>query len=66
MQNFTSKLTNGIFLPAYRLHEDATDQLLKSLLMYILSFKKQNIVDVRQKIKSDFNLLEKFNDYKQT
>ena len=25
MQNFTNKLTNGIYLPAYRLHEDAAD-----------------------------------------
>jgi len=62
MQNFTSKLTNGVFLPAYRLHEDATDNLLKSLLVYLLSFIRFNITDVRQKIKKDFNLLEKFND----
>ena len=64
MQNFTSKLTNGVFLPAYRLHEDQTDQLLKSLLAYLLSFERLNLTDVRHKIKGDFNLLEKFNDYK--
>ena len=66
MSNYTNKLTNGIFLPPYRLHNDSDDQILKMLLKYIGGFIAiQNPVeDVRTKIKHDFGLLEKFNGYK--
>lgn len=63
MSNFTNKLTNGIYLPPYSLHDDKDDQMLKILGHYLVSFK--DIPDVRPKIKVDFDLLTKFNGFKQ-
>ena len=60
MSNFTDKLTNGIYLPPYSLHDD--DLILKELTSYLLSF--ENLEDVRPKIKQDFNLLSLFNNNK--
>ena len=67
MSNYTNKLTSGIFIPPYRLHNDSDDQVLKMLLKYLGGFIDQTnpIEDVRAKIKHDFGLLEKFNGYKQ-
>lgn len=64
MSNFTNKLTNGIYLPAYNLHEDKNDKMLKSLGHYLMSFVKPGVADVRNKIKVDFDLLTKFNGFK--
>lgn len=38
MSNFTNRLTNGIFLPCYRMHEDENDVMLKTLLKYLGEF----------------------------
>ena len=67
MSNYTNKLTNGIFLPPYRLHNDVDDTILKVLLKYLGGFVdiSNPVEDVRSKIKQDFGLLEKFNGYKQ-
>lgn len=54
MQNFTHYLTNGIYLPPYRLNMDYNDELLKYLGEYLMEFI--NIDDVRRKIKFDFEL----------
>ena len=62
MQSFTTRLTNGIFIPSYRTNEEMDDTVLKSLLKYVDSFKE--VDDFRQKVKSDFNLLSKFNGFK--
>ena len=62
MSNFTNRLTNGIYLPPFSLHSD--DYILKDLAKYLATFEGLN--DVRPKIKSDFNLLSMFNNYKQT
>jgi hypothetical protein len=64
MSNFTNKLTNGIYLPMYSLHDDKNDIMLKSLSQYLHSFTKPGISDVRAKIKVDFDLLTKFNGFK--
>lgn len=64
MQNFTNKLTNGIFLPYFNPSEFGQDIALPSLLRYLLSFIAQDISDIRNKIKYDFDLLTKFNEYK--
>ena len=64
MSNFTNRLTNGIFLPCYRMHEDENDVILRTLLKYLGSFLQES--DFRTKIKNDFGLLEKFNGFKQT
>ena len=68
MQNFTNRLTNGVFLPSFALTSASSDDLLKVLLKYLGEFidPTSPIEDVRNKIKKDFNLLEKFNGYKQT
>jgi hypothetical protein len=63
MSNFTNKLTNGIYLPPYSLHDDKNDKILQTLGHYLLSFS--DITDVRAKIKVDFDLLTKFNGFKQ-
>ena len=65
MSNFTNKLTNGLYLPPYSLHDDKNDRMLKSLGQYLLSLAKSSVADVRQKIKVDFDLLTKFNGFKQ-
>jgi len=62
MQSFTTRLTNGIFIPSYRTSEETDDIVLKSLLKYIDSYS--NVDDFRQKVKNDFNLLSKFNGFK--
>ena len=66
MSNFTNRLTNGIFLPCYRMHEDENDVMLKTLLKYLgeFIFPVQPLSDFRTKIKHDFGLLEKFNGFK--
>ena len=63
MSNFTNKLTNGVYLPPYNLHDDKNDRMLKELGHYLLSFSQ--VPDVRAKIKVDFDLLTKFNGFKQ-
>ena len=62
MESFTNKLTNGIWLPSYRLDKDEKDDTLLILLKYLLEFKDYS--DIRVKIKSDFNLVKKFNEQK--
>jgi hypothetical protein len=64
MSNFTNKLTNGIYLPMYSLHNDKNDIMLKSLSKYLYSFTNPEVIDVRAKIKVDFDLLTKFNGFK--
>ena len=68
MSNYTNRLTNGIFVPLYRLHEDPEDAVLEILLKYLGDFILADpaIEDFRNKIKEDFKLLEKFNSFKQT
>jgi hypothetical protein len=68
MSNFTNRLTNGVFLPCYRMHEDEGDRMLEVLLKYLGEFilPSSPLMDFRQKIKEDFGLLEKFNGFKQT
>ena len=66
MSSFTNRLTNGIFVPCYRLHLDSEDNTLKSLLKYLFEFIQTQEIDFKAKIKDDFKLLEKFNGYKQT
>jgi hypothetical protein len=68
MQNFTNRLTNGIYFPMYRLHQDESDHMLKTLLKYLgeFIFPTSPLDDVRIKIKLDFDLLDKFNGFKQT
>jgi hypothetical protein len=62
MSNFTNKLTNGIYLPPYSLHDDKNDKILQTLGHYLLSLSET--ADVRAKIKVDFDLLTKFNGFK--
>ena len=52
----------------YRLHQDDNDQMLKTLLKYLgeFLFPADPLDDVRIKIKYDFDLLDKFNGFKQT
>lgn len=38
MANFTNRLTNGIWLPTYRIIDDSEDDTLKILIKYLLSF----------------------------
>ena len=66
MSNFTNRLTNGIFLPCYRMHEDESDKMLMVLLKYLGSFiySSEPLSDFRTKIKQDFGLLERFNGFK--
>lgn len=64
MSSFTKSLTNGVFLPSYRIHEDNNDFLLSSLQNYLLSFVMLEVLDVRSKIKLDFEMLKKFNGLK--
>ena len=54
MHNFTLQLTNGIFIPSYRVHNDHEDTFLNSLREYLLEFV--GVLDVKQKIKNDFGL----------
>ena len=63
MSNFTNKLTNGIYLPPFSLHDDKNDKMLQTLGHYLMSFAE--VADVRAKIKVDFDLLTKFNGFKQ-
>jgi hypothetical protein len=66
MSNYTNRLTNGIYVPVYNLHEDNQDIVLPILLNYLTSFKDpDNHSDVRKKIKCDFKLMSKFNSQKQ-
>ena len=60
MSNFTNRLTNGIYLPTFSLHND--DDILRDLTSYLLSF--ENLTDVRPKIKTDFDLLNLFDNFK--
>lgn len=64
MSSFTKSLTNGVFLPSYRIHEDKNDFILNSLQNYLLSFVMLEVIDVRSKIKLDFEMLKKFNGLK--
>lgn len=68
MANYTNRLTNGIFVPLYRLHEDPDDAVLTTLLKYLGDFILADpaVEDFRTKVKEDFKLLEKFNSFKQT
>ena len=52
----------------YRLHSDDEDNMLKILLKYLGEFilPLSSNVDIRNKIKEDFDLLEKFNGFKYT
>ena len=52
MHHFTKQLTNGIFVPSYRIDRDNNDFILKYLKNYILEFVEVN--DVKVKIKNDF------------
>ena len=66
MANFTNRLTNGIWLPTYRIIDDSEDDALKSLIKYLLEFVNiDELPDVRVKIKTDFDLVGKFNNQKQ-
>jgi hypothetical protein len=38
MSNYTNRLTNGIFLPKYRMDKDYSDTILMDLLQYLLQF----------------------------
>jgi hypothetical protein len=38
MQNFTYQLTNGVYLPSYKVNQDFDDNYLISLLDYLMSF----------------------------
>jgi hypothetical protein len=38
MQNFTNRLTNGVYFPMYRLHSDDEDDMLKLMLKYLGEF----------------------------
>lgn len=69
MHNFTNRLTNGIFVPGFKIHEDNTDTILKSVLKYLGEFiftRHNQQLDIKSKIKLDFDLLTKFNGFKQT
>ena len=67
MHSFTNRLTNGIFVPIFRVNSSNEEHnILKSLLQYLNSFITPPCEDFRIKIKMDFNLLEKFNGFKQT
>ena len=63
MHNFTKQLTNGIYIPPYRIHRDHDDFFLKYLCEYLLEFV--GVIDVRQKIKNDFGLDQPFEESKQ-
>ena len=54
MHHFTKQLTNGIYVPPYRIHRDQDDFILKYLLEYLLEFV--GVLNVKQKIKNDFGL----------
>ena len=63
MANFTNRLTNGIWLPTYRIIDDSEDHTLKILIKYLLDFSNvESLPDVRVKIKTDFDLVGKFNN----
>ena len=64
MHHFTKQLTNGIFVPSYRIDRDNNDFILKYLKNYILEFVEVN--DVKVKIKNDFGLDKLFDESKQT
>lgn len=66
--SFTNRLTNGVFCPSFKLHEDPQDVTLKILFKYLYTFvcAEQPVDDIRKKIKADFKLLDKFNSFKQT
>ena len=66
MSNFTNKLTNGLYLPPIRFSSSQEyDVCLKSLLKYLTSFVLEpNEKDVRNLIKVDFDLLNRFNNNK--
>ena len=68
MDSFTFSLTNGIYVPPFLLADYGTDFTLKSLMKYLGQFIDPifDIRDLRVKIKADFNMLEKFNGFKQT
>ena len=64
MHSFTNRLTNGLLVPTYKINDQQSDNILLVLLKYLSTFV--DLEDVRLKIKLDFNLLEKFNGFKQT
>lgn len=68
MDSFTFSLTNGIYVPPFLIDRYGSDLTLKSLMKYLGQFIDPifNIQDVRQKIKTDFNMVDKFNSFKQT
>lgn len=68
MDSFTFSLTNGIYVPPFLIGDFANDITLKSLMKYLGQFIDPifDIHDLRGKIKEDFNMLEKFNSFKQT
>ena len=67
MSNFTNKLTNGLYIPPIRFSQNQEgDMCLKSLLKYLVSFVLDPPEsDVRNRIKIDFDMLNRFNNNKQ-
>lgn len=69
MSNFSNRLTNGIYLPPLRMCSDDDDICLESLGNYLKTFiidGNEELMDVRNKIKTDFDLLNKFEKDKQS
>lgn len=69
MTNFSNKLTNGIYLPPFRLNSVNDDICFNSLGNYLKTFimdDNKELIDVRLKIKTDFDLLTIFNNNKQS
>lgn len=68
MESFTFSLTNGIYIPHFKIGDYYSDITLKTLLKYLGQFVDPifDVQDVRIKIKNDFNMLEMFNSFKQT
>jgi hypothetical protein len=63
MHNYTVHLTNGLYLPPYHLDKDHDDKWLYYLGQYLMEFV--HIKNVRQKIKTDFDLDKMFEESKQ-
>eukprot|EP00356_Strombidium_inclinatum_P012402 CAMPEP_0170479904 /NCGR_PEP_ID=MMETSP0208-20121228/947_1 /TAXON_ID=197538 /ORGANISM="Strombidium inclinatum, Strain S3" /LENGTH=68 /DNA_ID=CAMNT_0010752365 /DNA_START=2743 /DNA_END=2949 /DNA_ORIENTATION=+ len=47
MSNFTNKLTNGIFVPTFQLHQYDTEQVLASLSQYLQDFVREEHAKAR-------------------
>lgn len=62
---FAKKLSNGIYVPPFYIDKYKSDRILADLSTYLQEFPYQpQPLDVRPKIKVDFNLLQKFNSSK--